>query len=376
MSEGDTSPGSRLRRLGAIWFVRSGEDAARDRLSALELAARVERESRALASIGLVARNYRVHDRLLVARDIEGRNQLPFDVAAAGADDVVEPGHRVGADVIRLGKVEDIVRVRAFYVGAGLSAVAHGSLPVPWPRPSVLHRGARVAALARRHGAFVVPRPIETGRGFRHAWLVEELVEGRHATRHEWPSVVPRVIDGMAEMWLASGLSSRPLRQVLTPRLTQTALQLLERDERLDIDRGLIGDAIRRLAEERRKVLVGWCHGDPMDANVLLTPDNRVALIDWEAAARRPVAWDLSKLVSEIPDARALVDRFDRRLASAVGGDTLAWRDQLVAICIVRFARSRLRLVRAGLSGNRAFEDHIHATRQRNLGLATRLLAG
>lgn len=344
-------------------------------VEALDLVARVERASRLLREGASPPRHFHMHDRFGVAEGVVTPPDLPFTIPTeltTRRDDLP----RAGADVVRVGKGEDIIRVRAFYLDPGLTVVIHGRLLVPWPRPAALHRGAEVVERVYGLSDLVVPRPLERGRSLRRAWLVEEIIDGQAISPDEWPALVPRVLEGLVQMWIGAGVETTIAERVLSARRVRSALKVLDSMVDLDVDHRAVARGVRRIAGTRGSLLVGWCHGDPMRTNVLRMPDDRLALVDWEAAGRRPLGWDGSKAVMSLIDPLPAVEAIAPTMERLGGSDVLSWRDQLAVGCLVRLARSSTRLVRAELSGNNEFRAHVVESRRRNLTLLARLLAG
>ncbi len=339
---------------------------------ALELIAKAERESRLLRRLRPARpRLYWIEGRDVTARNPElgGR-----DRSGPRATDAPTLSVAAAADVIRLGRADQKLRARAFYEDAGMSLVAHGRLREPWPRPAALHRGAEVQERIGPDSGFVLSRTLERGRGLRHAWLVEERVLGRPMDVHEWNGVMPRVLDGLARMWLAAGVRHVPLKRVLPARAATSVLADLEQRSDAAVDGTRLARLARDLLARDELLAYGWCHGDPVRTNFLLLPDGRLALVDWEAASQRALAHDATKTMFESLDPRAHADAVALRLEGIEVPNAMPWRDQLAVATLARLRRSGRRGRWAMVRADPAFQDAVLAARRRNIRLLASLL--
>lgn len=131
-------------------------------------------------------------------------------------------------------------------------------------------------------------------------WLVEDIVEGRHADLND----------------LASFLS------VSVPRLYRKTARL--RVVRRDVVqcRALIAELVQSVSAlaplaqipDDAHWLVGLCHGDLTLGNLIKSADGRFWLIDWEHAGVDPVAVDLAGAVIWQPPMREMALDLLRRL--------------------------------------------------------------
>ena len=279
----------------------------------------------------------------------------------------------VAADIVRLGRPDQKLRARAFYEDAGVSLVVHGRLRVPWPYRSVLHRGASIQRRIGPASGFALSRPLDRGRGWQYAWLVEESLQGRHLDVRAWQDAMPQVLEGLARLWLSGGVQHVPMERVIPRRSAASLLAMVEQWSDLEVDGPELAENARRLLAGNGLVAWGWCHGDPVRSNFLLLPDGRLALVDWESASRRALAHDATKTMIESADPRAHADAVASLLGRANVTHDLPWHDQMAVALLARLEGSRRRGRRARVSGQ---ADLIIAKRRRDIRLLASLLIG
>jgi hypothetical protein len=345
-------------------------------MEAIELVARVENQSRLLRTASSTSRRYRLHKHVAIAEDLASVPTLDLSVSPV-AEQLMPEGPTAGADVVLLGRTDAIVRLRAFYLEAGLSAVIHGRLLLPWPREAALHRGAKVCQRLRGFGDLVLPGTLESGRGLRYAWVVEELLPGRVPPPAKWPDVVPTLLEGLGSLWIGGGIEDKPLSALLSPIAAADALDVLEASEVAGIDVPAITRAVRQVLARTAHAtfLVGWCHGDPSRPNVLELGDGRLGLVDWEAARRRLIANDAGKALLGLEDPLSVADRFAPKMQLLGSGGAAPWQDQLVVASVVRLARYALRLRRVERIGDPELRQALAISHEQNVRLLARLLS-
>ncbi len=74
----------------------------------------------------------------------------------------------------------------------------------------------------------------------------------------------------------------------------------------------------------------GWTHGDLVFSNIIATPTGSIVPVDWEHAARRPLASDLAKLAGSMSGYSGLAEVLSRAAASLEIPGGLALRQQLM----------------------------------------------
>jgi hypothetical protein len=342
---------------------------------ALSALARVEQNSRLLRDIG--APRALLAGERLAATDASVVAALALEPVALASS--VDPSHQpVRADAVLVGRADNYLRLRAFYLGPGLTVAIHHGWP-PRPLTSNLHRGAAMRSRLHLAGGgddVVAPRPLERGRELRGAWLVEELLPGRPLAQRDWPRRAPQLCASLVGASIAGGAASRPIRGVLKRATVRAAVGVIDRDSGGGADATNLAARISRLAQSEREVFVGPTHGDPGRRNVLLLADGRLALLDWEAARVRVVAHDLVKAIEELDDPLAALDDFEQRLTRA-GLEAGGWREQAALACLLRLAGSQRWLGRArvaGLLGRSSVSALAARNRRRTSRLLERLL--
>jgi hypothetical protein len=368
---------ARIRRTLSARLAPSSLPTGRARLvDAIELLARVESESRLLRAASTTTRRYRLYGHLALAEDVLSLPALDIDVPPAEKSPIATDA-RARADVVRLGRADAIARVRAFYVEAGLSVVVHGRLFLPWPRESALHRGAKVCQrLWGRLGNLVLPRILESGRGFRHAWVVEELLPGRVPPAEKWPDLVPRLLEGLTSLWTSGGVEEQPLSRWLSPTAAADALEAVGTSRFGGAELPAIADSARQVLKRNADatLLVGWGHGDPTRLNVLELEDGRLALTDWEAARRRPLAQDAQKTLLGMHDPLGMIEDSATKVQAMATGAAAPWRDQLVVATVMMLARNAIRYRKAERTGNPEFHRVVATSQAGHIQLLARLL--
>jgi hypothetical protein len=250
-------------------------------------------------------------------------------------------------------------------------------LLLPWPRESALHRGARVCQrLWGRLGNLVLPRILETGRGFRHAWVVEELLRGRVPPAERWPDVVPRLLEGLTSLWTSDRIEEQPVSRLLSPAAAAHALNAVATGRSGGADLPAIADAARQVVERNTDatLLVGWGHGDPARLNVLELEDGRLALTDWEAARRRPLAHDAQRALLGMQDPLGMIADSARTMQAMATRAAAPWRDQLVVAAVMILAKNAFRYKKAARTGSPEFHRVIAASQEAHIQLLARLL--
>jgi hypothetical protein len=266
------------------------------------------------------------------------------------------------ADLIVLGRIQvGALRIRAWYRDPGLSLAVHAGLPLA--RRSRLLAGAKIREQLRSVTSIVIPRPLDHGRGLRHAWVLEDFVTGIPIPGDEWAAAVPLAAEGLTQIWQGLPVRSDAVGRVVDRKLLGQFLDLVDSDLEPG-QRVAVREAVERLAAMPGRVLVGLCHGDPVSGNWLRTPDGRLALVDWEHARPRPLGHDAVRLILGHPDAPSIADAMVGRLGEAGTHPGLApWRDQL-ALALIRWLAA-WRIERAAATRMDRLEDHRLRVRHR-----------
>ncbi len=240
--------------------------------------------------------------------------------------------------------------IRAFYPGAKRPF----TLKLPRAHDEVSRRAIEREIAARRRveaaGHLRVPVLLgEPSSGF----LSEEIVAGHT------PS--PTRDGDLLRGWLESALWPHYLRQ---------GLDFKRIDEVLDLDEvaKICGDlAVADFLRSEKRVIVTIGHGDLSLANLLLTADGAIWVVDWESSREMVLARDLWPLVQELPGAREIFARHIAELAADV--PLLDLDGQL----LVHLFQSILEWTRHGLP--RRTDAQRDAAVQKALGQAREILA-
>jgi hypothetical protein len=353
-------------------------DGVRDTLMverAVHVVAQVERRSRLLASLPRPDRRQLVRGAMAIGEGVDLPSDLPVE-APEGEARPVEHLPPTGADLVLVGRTDNYLRLRAFYLDARLTLALHVGWP-PWPLTSQLHRGAALRGRLPPIDSLVVPRALETGRGLRHAWLVEELVGGCRPAASEWQAVGSVLLDRMIGIWRGDGVRRRPARALLPPSRVRSAVAIIESEPGLDLDRARLATQAWELSRLPGDLLHGLTHGDPQRSNVLIQPDGGLALVDWEAARRRLVAHDSVKVLDELVDPLPVVERLAENLAGLGVVYGLPWRQQVAIACLIRLAGTRRWISRATVARLRGLpevERRVALNRRASVRLLERLL--
>jgi Choline/ethanolamine kinase len=299
----------------------------------------------------LAVRPGRVPPDLPVLRQVtpQGAEVVPpGDAAAALAAGWRPQRERVHADAVVAARLSGPrTRVRAFYLDRDepVSLLVHAR---PW---RVYDRGVRrlldgVAVQSRWPSGAHVLVPAVLGSGSRPGfdWVAEQLLVGRHPTGWQWQRAAPVLVEELLTATLGQGVQRRPLRDQL-PAGAVTAIL-----GRLSVaTRGVAGASpshppsleatLRRLADSTSDVLVGTCHGDPVQGNVLVLPGGRLALVDWEHAGSRLVAHDTAKILVGAADPLDLFRRTLPLVGPSLGPGMATWPEQLAVALLQQVAR-------------------------------------
>ncbi len=275
----------------------------------LDILARVEGLSPRLRSLTKEPR------QLLLARDRAVDAELEHRSVPFRVDPRVwrraPRGPAVRADAVLMSSIPTRrVGLRAFYLDAELTLAVHDA---PLARRSPLLHGSRVADRLRvPAGGVAIPAQLERARRLRLAWVIEELLVGQRIGRADWPQAVDDVVDGVAALWRRASPDRVPVRRVVPWLSSRRVSELLEAMEVLPERPDRFASAVDRLATERRPMLIGWTHGDPVPNNVLRLGDGRPGLVDWERAGRNPLGLDLGRALTPLADPDAAIARVER----------------------------------------------------------------
>src|SRR5690625_3244282 len=337
--------------------------ATSDVVRCLEWSAAIERSSRAMRGAHRRGRTERrdhdyLHDhRVAFAAELDGTEAfasrgLFVDVHTGRL--LLDPRRRAEvrslatADIVLAGgnRTAEQLRFRSFYL-TGQYAGAAMTIAVQQRKAShsatQLVQGARVQAKLVGKVPFAVPRILETGRARRGLpdgavadWVAEEMLDGAPIAERDVVETVGELVELLAVAWQRLGFAHVPIAAAERDRaLAALAELIIEPPEGLwptDLDAGHTWRRARRLLEDQRPLTTGLTHGDAEVGNALRLADGRLALVDWEHAARRLVAFDVVKALMSAPDPARLAAEQETpeslRPAVAAAG-AVPWRSQL-----------------------------------------------
>jgi acyl dehydratase len=298
---------------------------------ALEMLARIERLSPRLRDLASAPRELLLAGDRAIRSDLEGQ-RLPFRVDPPTWAQASH-GPAVRADGVLMSSIPTrTVGLRAFYLEAGLSVAVHRAQLL---RRSPLLHGSRVAERLRGAGDGVaIPRQHERVRRLRRAWIVEDLLAGQRVRRAEWPEVVDDVVDAVATLWTRADPERVTLRRVAPWIAARRVAELLRSMDAVPSDPDRFSAAVDRLTLDRRPMLLGWTHGDPVPNNVLRLDDGRIGLVDWERARRNPLGLDLGRALAALEHPTRAIERIEARTEYFGAAGTLPLRLQAAVALI------------------------------------------
>lgn len=213
------------------------------------------------------------------------------------------------ATLVRLAKfsTREQVRGRAFYLDQEPALTIKFVLGSASDTARLEREIVVRTALARTHhlpAPVIVNADVASGMSY----LAETVVFGQHA--HE-----PKLKQALA-LELVTALLMTHREVGVTDEPVEVHRQTIDRLERLinssswlPQDRAeRVLDHSKRLIDDDAPMPVGWCHGDLGFSNVIVDDAGVPTLIDWEHAARMPVAVDLAKLATMSPKQHEVVD--------------------------------------------------------------------
>ncbi|MTV27741.1 hypothetical protein FTX61_20330 [Nitriliruptoraceae bacterium ZYF776] len=273
---------------------------------------------------GRLPRSYALHDDRALRRgtDLAAAPEL---VRAHGPSDGDEPSAyvrmRSRSHVVRFGKFDHRGggRLRGFLLRDADAVTVKLQTRAEPSRGGV----AREVA-ARREVAEIVPElaPALLAHGIDEAggvaYLVEPIVVARHPHRRRGVTAAAEaVVDALVPLYRGAGIVGRSITELVdaqTPARWAAAVAALPKLRPLDA-------AVTALLAEDRRLAVSLVHGDPVASNVLLLPEGRVQLIDWEFARRHAVAHDLGKLLLQAHDRPRVLEVIAARAGALLAAD-------------------------------------------------------
>jgi len=224
-----------------------------------------------------------------------GYDTLPQDQQPQRASQ----GHvrtRLRAESLLIGKfdVDEEVRLRAFYPKPGLSiryqtgGKTNGVTRTVNAHKKVHRYAPNLMPTVREHGTIL------NGRG---AFLIEETVKGETATRTELETLMVPLTQQLHAVHQGVGIADKKASSILGHRARERwedFVKLHDLDPQLD-------QKVKKLLDRDALLEVSLTHGDLVNSNILVDEDDFV-LVDWEWSMTKPIAFDLSKMIINVPD--------------------------------------------------------------------------
>lgn len=269
------------------------------------------------------------------------------------------------ADVVLPGPMRTSTqfRLRSFYLIGRTASFRPATMTahqrVDEAVPGRLSAGARLVAQIEGTTPLVVPRVRDQGAARLRVsggpvvvdWVVEDALDGAPIGSAEAIDAAAELVEGLAAMWARSGIDHIPLSAADRDRALEAFDGLVAEASPQtwpdSVDRDRLVKLVHRVLADPLALTVGLSHGDPGLGNTLRLADGRLALIDWEDAARRPVGHDMVKVLLSSPLAVGdlLLDPPAAFVPALAGG--APWRRQLAVTLLLFMSGWRHRLARA-----------------------------
>lgn len=308
--------------------------------TALSRIAEVERKSRKLRS-RLRSRTFTYSKRSAWATEA-GFDVLPIDQQHE------LPGHgetraRVRAESVLIGKfdVEEEVRLRSFYPDKGLSVryqtggKRNGITRTVDAHEKVHPYAPELMPTVYDHGT------IRKGVG---AYLVEDTVVGKTATRSQLESLIVPLAQRLRKVHLGVGIKDQHLSKIVGGSY-RVRWSNFAKDQNID---PTINDAVQRLIDRNDLLEVSLTHGDLVNSNILVNESDFV-LVDWEFAEMKPIAFDMSKMIINVTDLDQVVQDMHTGLGGGVGSREghYTFREQIALSIVLTLSWHRNHLAKA-----------------------------
>ena len=205
----------------------------------------------------------------------------------------------VGADAILFA-----ANMRGFYVSPD-----QVTIKVKGPGRSAAEFREDVQARRRvaESGLVDVPAVLEADLSAAQPYVVDQFVAGRraHWLKHR-AILLNELVPRFWRMYQAFGTTLEPCQGWFDIAAITDDLRALPLDpgwtEELQC-RGLLVRIMSSMAHHQDEALVcGFGHGDLSVGNLIVTPDAKLCVVDWELSRRQPIAWDFRKLLLHVPE--------------------------------------------------------------------------
>lgn len=253
---------------------------------------------------------------------------------------------RVAAESVLIGKfdVDREVRLRAFYPAKAVSiryqtgGDRNGIARTVDARKKVAPYAPHLMPTIYEHGTIMN----EQG-----AYLIEETVRGETATRGELESIILPLTQQLSEVHRGVGISHRHLSRIVGGMYRKRWSDFVT-------SQGISETVDRRVQEliDRNALLeVSLTHGDLVSSNILVDGD-RFVLVDWEFAASKPIAFDMSKMIINITNFEKALQDMQAGLGGTIGTkpDHYSFREQIALSIILTLSWHKTHLAKAEIA--------------------------
>ena len=190
---------------------------------------------------------------------------------------------------------------RAFYLTRRMTI----KLLPPGQAPKWFRTDLEARALVASAGSLNVPRIMASGVLNDRAFIVEQLIAGRHPQSKNGQRILDILLPAVWTNYRAIGFGTAEAFPDLPIQTIQEELARVQVPEQMTYERECRDELIRRLkslpSTTEHPLVTAFGHGDLSVGNIVVTGSGALFVIDWEAAGQMPVVWDLRKLMSSVP---------------------------------------------------------------------------
>ena len=190
---------------------------------------------------------------------------------------------------------------RAFYLTRRLTI----KLLPPGQAPKWFRTDVEARALVASAGSVNVPRVMASGVLNDRAFIVEQLIAGRHPKSQKEHRILEILLPAVWTTYRAMGFGTADAFPNLPIQTIQEELARAEIPEQMTYERECRDELIRRLknlpSTTEHPLVTAFGHGDLSVGNIVITGSGDPFVIDWETAGQMPVVWDLRKLMASVP---------------------------------------------------------------------------
>jgi len=166
-----------------------------------------------------------------------------------------------------------------------------------------LKKELEILRQVRQFGCINVPAIHETGQAGPHAYLVEDLIDGEPVTYPADLQLLNQLAMDLWQNYLRFGLETAASDSYIeegTSILIDDALEKTVWNPAWGSKQDFL-DTITRLIGGNSSLLCGVGHGNLSLGN-MIKHDNRIHVLDWEYAGETPIAFDVAKLLLQVPE--------------------------------------------------------------------------